>query len=132
MAGRGVQMSEAVVVADNGVRRIIYSQLVLAMFVTIAFAVYTSWPDAGAACYGGGIAVLSALWMGYRIQCAGDRAKVDPAGGVLILYGGAISKFIFAGAAFAIGMGLLELPPVPVMVGFAVPQLAYLVTLFDR
>lgn len=120
-------MSEAAARLDKEIRWILLSQLALSILATLVFAVYTGWPSAGAALYGGCIAVLSALWMGYRIQHVGDKAKLDPTSGAIMLYGGAILKFVFAIAAFAVGMGVLKLIATPIIVGFAVPQLAYLV-----
>ncbi len=125
-------MSETADSFDKGVRRVVISQVVLSIITALAFAVYSGWPAAAAALYGGGIAVLSALWMGYRIRRAGGASKEDISSGAIMIYGGVALKFIFAIAAFAIGMGLLKLAPLLIIAGFAVTQLGYLITPMHR
>ena len=119
-------MSEAAGSFNQGVRRVVISQLVLSLITAGAFAIFSGWLAAGGALYGGAIAVISALWMGYRIRRAGGANATDLGSSATVIYGGAVVKFIFAIAAFAIGMGVLKLPPLPVIAGFAVTQLAYL------
>ena len=125
-------MNETAESFDKGVRRVVFSQVALSGLTALAFAGYSGWPAAVAALYGGGIAVLSALWMGYRIRQAGGANKEDLSSSAIMIYGGVALKFIFAITAFAAGMGLLKLAPLPLIAGFAVTQLGYLITPMRR
>jgi hypothetical protein len=81
------------------------------------------WIEALAAVYGGGIAAAAAAWFGHGLVNSASAAT-----GAMhrALLGGAIQRFAFVATAFAAGMGLLALPPAPLLVAFGGCQLCFL------
>lgn len=82
-------------------------------------------PGAKSALYGGGIALVNSLLLGWRVRRAGAAAGKSVTQGAFTLYWGAIERFVFTMVAFIVGMGLLRLRPEPLLAAFAVAQLAY-------
>ncbi len=58
-----------------------------------------------------------------RMQAA---ANVAPGKEVVVFYAAAVQRFIFTLGFFLLGMGWLELPPVPMVIAFALAHLGYL------
>lgn len=82
-----------------------------------------TWGEALAAVYGGGIALVATGWYWRGLA----RATTADAGTARrVLYGGAIQRFAFIAAAFAGGMGLMALAPVPLLAAYGGCQLGYL------
>jgi len=82
---------------------------------------------AQATAYGGGVAMLSAWLNGRRVLRATEIAKTHPGQETMVLYVGVVQRFVVAVTLFGLGMGWLGLQPVPLLIGFAVAQLAYFV-----
>ena len=79
-----------------------------------------------AALYGGAI-VLFNVWMtNRRMRSAAEIAKIAPGKEVRVFYLAAVQRFVFTLAFFILGMGWLQLPPVPMLVAFAAAHLGYL------
>lgn len=80
-----------------------------------------------AALYGGGIALASSTLLGRSLRAAGETAQHAPQQGIWLLYFGAVQRFLLVLALFALGMGVFGLPPLPLIVGFAGAQVAFLI-----
>jgi ATP synthase protein I len=86
--------------------------------------------EAQGAFYGGAI-VLFNTWVTHRrLKSAQELAKIAPGREVAALYLAAMQRFVFTLVFFAVGMGVLELAPVPMLVGFAVVQFSYHISSF--
>jgi len=81
-----------------------------------------------AAGYGGLLAFTNSYLLAKRVERAGELAKSSPTQGVYALYLGAVQRFVLVLVALGIGMGLLKLPPGPMLAGFAVTLAGHLVT----
>jgi hypothetical protein len=69
----------------------------------------------------GGCTALFNTWLsGRRLARAMEVARTEPGRETAILFVGAVHRFVSMAAAFAIGMGVLELPPMPLLMGFVV------------
>lgn len=79
------------------------------------------------ALYGGGVALASSALLGRSLKAAGQAAEHAPKQGVWMLYFGAVQRFLLVLGLFAVGMGLFGLPPLPLIVGFAAAQVAFLI-----
>ncbi len=99
-------------------------QGLIGLAVTAAFFMWQGWPAAGAAGYGALLALANAALLGLHIGRASQAALGHPAQGQARLYFGAAQRFILLGVCFALGMGLLGLPPFPMILAFALAQLA--------
>lgn len=106
-------------------RRLLRIQLALSALLAGALALADGSAAALAIAYGGGIALVLAWIMGLTVAHATDAARRQPGSETLVLYLGAMGRFATAVVLFALGIGLLELLPVQVIVGFAVVHGAY-------
>ena len=103
--------------------------LILQAFLIIAAAVFSYgrgglWA-AQSALYGGAIALANSLLLARRVTRAGATAQTDTKKGAFIFYIGAVQRFIVTLVAFGVGLGLLKLSPLPLLIAFALAQLAY-------
>lgn len=78
-----------------------------------------------AALYGGAIALVNAWLLSSRIGKASDTSAQDAQRGIYILYFGAVQRFVFTLGAFILGMGYLELDPIPLLLTFMLAQAGY-------
>lgn len=77
--------------------------------------------------YGGGLALASSVLLGRSLRAAGAAAQRAPKQGVWMLYFGAVQRFVLVLTLLAVGMGVFGLPPLPLIVGFAGAQVAFLI-----
>lgn len=112
---------------------VLIAQAVLMLITAAVIFLVMGGSAAFSAIYGSLITLVGTGWMGHRVDQAGTFAEQDnSAGSALALYGGAVQRFLFVLAALAVGMGLLKLSPLPLLAGFAITQLGYLVIVFKR
>ncbi|ALG67845.1 ATP synthase subunit I [Beggiatoa leptomitoformis] len=113
--------------SDTGARKVLRVQTLLISGITLVFYFGFGQAEALAALYGGFI-VLFNVWITHRrLQTALELAKVAPGKEVVALYAGAIQRFVATLIFFGLGMGWLQLSPVPMLVTFAVAQIGYAV-----
>lgn len=120
-----------------GVTRVIQAQAVItAISGAVTYLIYGSQPMF-AALFGGVTVIISSWWLANRLRHATDvlarsahesgagedeKATIsdrDKTMGTLILFAGLGQRLLFIGAAFAYGIGYLGLPPLPMIVTFA-------------
>ncbi len=78
---------------------------------------------AGIACIYGGLVVFANGWLQRRQQRrAAHIAGNDPAKNLRYLYRCAAERFIATVALFAAGLGLMALPPLPLLGGYIIAQ----------
>lgn len=118
-------MGYAAALLSRIVRRVVLVQALLSLITAAALLSVQGWASAAAACYGGTVSILCTCLLGWRIHRAGDLAWHGSKWGALSLYLGMAERFGVALAAFAIGIGMLQLPAVPQIAAFALGQLAY-------
>lgn len=106
----------------NVVIRLLFMQSIAAVCVAVPAGVVYGSSAAVAAIYGGLVALVMTLMLAWRI---GQAASSQGALKWLML--GAAERMIMVCVAFAIGIGVLGLVPVPMLVGFGVAELAYYV-----
>ena len=112
-------------------RKLIAVQLVLVIIcVAVTWAIRGS-DFAMAAAYGGLVAIISAWLLSSRVERAGELAKRNVKWSVYSLLFGAVQRFVFVLAALALGMweGAFGLEAVPLLISFAVAQLAYMIAM---
>ena len=112
-------------------RKLLLTQLFLVALVAGGSYLQVGRSAAQAALFGGCIALVNTLLLGWRVRNAGQRAEQSGARGALTLYLGAVERFVFTLLAFIVGMGMMKLPPLPMLVAFAVAQLGYWIAARD-
>jgi ATP synthase protein I len=112
--------------ADTSASKILAVQLLLTAALGYTFYLYQGVLAAQSASYGGCMVMFN-VWMTHRrLQYAAELAKVAPGKEVKIFYLAAIQRFVFTVGFFILGMGWLGLPPIPLIVTFAIAHLGYL------
>jgi ATP synthase protein I len=108
------------------------AQGILILITAAAFLAYKGSASAAAAIYGGAIAMVIAALLGWRLQRAADAAAEAQLQGSMQLYWGAMERFLIVGVGFAVGIAVIKLPPLPMIVAFAVAQLGFLLRIPTR
>ncbi len=114
------------ITVHTGATQMLIIQSLLVAGMAVLFYVHQGALAAQAALYGGGIVMFNVWMMNRRIQAAIELAKVAPGQEVRVLYLTAVQRFIFTFGCLVLGMGGLQLPPIPIVVALAVAQLGYL------
>jgi len=110
---------------DTGAQRVLSVQAMLVSLVAWGFYAYQGIDEAQAALYGGCITMFNVWLTNRRVHAAAQIAEIAPGKEINVLYVAAIQRFVFTIAFFILGMWLLELPPIPMLVTFAVAQVGY-------
>lgn len=113
-------------VQDGSLYPLLWAQVCLVVGLAGLFLLH-GLNAAVSALYGGGVALASSALLGRSLKAAGQAAKRAPKQGVWMLYFGAVQRFVLVLGFFALGMGLFGLPPLPLIVGFAGAQVAFLI-----
>lgn len=106
-------------------RMLLGMQALLIGIVVFLYLVLAGSPEAHAALFGGGCALLNAWLLGRRLRLAADVARTSPGQEVTVIYIGALQRFGLLLVLFVVGMGWLKLNPVPLLVAFGVAQIAF-------
>ena len=84
--------------------------------------------QAGSAAFGGAIAGVNRLLLGWRRYRA-DHGRAQSAGeSMRLLYRTALERFVLVGVLFALGLGVWQLDPLALLTGFIVGQMALVFT----
>ena len=110
---------------DAQIHRVLIIQFLLTAATAGVFLIVEGFPEAQAALYGGAIALLSAWMLARRMRTAELALQAGPQNGMQSLLMGAALRFILVLGLFALGMGWLKLLPLPLIIGFAVAQVAF-------
>lgn len=113
---------------DTQVHRVLAIQSILIAATAGVFLVVKGYTEAQAAMYGGAIALLSAWMLARRMRTVELTSQTGPQMGMQSLMIGAVLRFVVVLGLFALGMGWLGLSPLPLIIGFAVAQIAFVVS----
>jgi len=111
-------------------RRVVMMQLATSVIVALLFLIQGAW-DALSAFYGGLASVALALLSIRGFKRADVHALSDPKRSMMILYAGAVQRFVAVVVLLAVGLGAFELAPLAVFIGFALAQASYLMGVRD-
>jgi ATP synthase protein I len=122
-------MSYAADVLRQSVHRVLLVQAVLTLLTGAAFFAVLGSLAAFAALYGGAIALIGTWLLGRRVQRTSETPAQGHSGGQVALYAGVLPRFIVTLLLLGIGIGGLELFPIPLITAFAVAQFGFLINL---
>lgn len=77
--------------------------------------------------YGGAVAVVSAVLLGWRLQQGVRRPHSDAARHLRSFYRSALERFFVVGILLAGGFALTDLAPLPLLTGFVLGQVVWMV-----
>ncbi len=104
-------------------------QMVVSMAVAATYWMTGSFPQAQSAFYGGLASVAVAVLLKRNLIKAGKITLDTPRKSVLILYLGAVQRFIIVLGIFGVGFAVFKFKPLGSLIGFGAAQLSYLACL---
>lgn len=107
-------------------RKVILLQLLIGSVVALGFMLGVDVQGAQSALYGMSVSIASALLLSRGVMRASSTMQTDKNKGMLILYLGAVQRFIMVLALFALGVAYLNLQPVAMIAAFGAAQMAYI------
>ena len=126
-------------------RRVVIIQLLTTLVVAAVFFVLTLQQSTGqaqsheqpmwsalSAYYGGLTSVVLALLSIRGFKRANEIALSEPKKSMMILYIGAVQRFVAVLVLLGLGLGLFRLEPLAVLIGFVLAQASYLMGVRDR
>jgi len=116
-------------VVDKG-RKVIGLQLIMTLLVAAAFFAGQGIHAAQGALFGGLVSVMTTLLLSYGVKRATVAAATNPGKSAAILYLSAAQRFLWVLVAFAFGLSILKLYPLGAFAGFAIAQIAYIISMY--
>jgi ATP synthase protein I len=117
---------------EGKARRVVTVQLLVTALVAAAFFLGQGAWGALSATYGGLSSVVLALISIRGFKRANEIALSEPAQSMMILYIGAVVRFVAVVVLLGVGLGPIALEPLAVFAGFALAQAGYLMGVRDR
>ncbi len=99
-------------------------QLTLLLAAAAGFWLAMGWKAGIALMYGGCVVFANGWLQRWQQQRAAQIAGNDPARNLRYLYRCAAERFVATVALFAAGLGLMALPPLPLLGGYVIAQVA--------
>lgn len=106
-------------------RRVLLIQLVSTLVVAASFAVAKNYFDGLSAFVGGLISISMVLLLVRGVKRATACAVEDPKRSMVILYVGAVQRFVLMIVFFGLALGVAKLEALACFVGFGLAQLSY-------
>ena len=110
-------------------RKVMGLQIAIAALAAVVFGIVEGGMPAVAAFFGGMISVSVSWLLRHGVLKAAEVAKDDPTKSMLVLYMGAVQRFVLVLVLFGLGLGLLKLDPLATVIGFGAAQVAYVVVM---
>lgn len=122
-------MDIAVSQVQTSSKKVAGLQIIIAALTAVMFGVIEGGWSAVSAFAGGFISLTVSLLLRRGVLKANEIAQEDPKRGMIVLYAGAVQRFVVVLALFGLGLGLLDMAPLATVVGFCCAQLAYAVVM---
>lgn len=104
--------------------KVLITQATVVFGVVVAFAVAGRAPGAAGAAFGGGTALVNGFLLIWRHGRVGRPLHADPGRHVRSFFASAIERFVLVAVLLAVGIGPLQLDPLPLLAGFIGGQVA--------
>ncbi len=109
----------------NPSKKMFMLQFGLSMIIAMAFGLLQGQAAAVSALYGSTCAMLMAFLLSQSIRFATNMSAQQATTAMVVLYVGAVIRFILVIILLGAGLWLLALVPLPMLLGFAIVQLIY-------
>ena len=111
----------------SSVHRTAVLQIVISVIAGVVAYALEGKAEAGAAIYGGVVALIGTLLLLWRMQSSKHKTLKEAQQHLWIFYRSGVERFLVLSILLAIGMGTLKLVPLAVLVGFVASQLAWII-----
>ena len=109
----------------SSVHRTAVLQIVISVIVGVVAYALEGEAEAGAAIYGGVVALVGTLLLLWRMQSSKNKTLKEAQQHLWIFYRSGVERFLVLSILLAIGMGALV--PLAVLVGFVANQLVWII-----
>lgn len=110
-------------------RLVLQAQVFLSLVLAGGFGFALGLSHALAALYGGAITILITGWLAWRIRRVG---QAHPSGaGLIVIYSSVVVRYASVVVLVGTGIGVLNLPPLPLLSAFAVTQFGFLASMLS-
>lgn len=103
-------------------------QFVITLISALLFFQFYDWSFGVAAGYGGAVALINFVSLYAVVTWANIASRSSPERGVVYLYVGAAQRLLQTIVLMAVGMGVWDLKPEPLLITFGVCQLAFMIS----
>lgn len=110
---------------SHTLRRILWVQVGLVFITAVILSLLKTQEYFMATLYGGAIIIVSTSFFGWRLRIATQTNDDQPAVNTVELIKGIVIRFVMVIGLLALGLGWLKLPPVGILSGFIIAQLAF-------
>ena len=111
----------------SSVHRTAVLQIIISVIAGVVAYALEGKAEAGAAIYGGVVALIGTLLLLWRMQNSKHKTLKEAQQHLWIFYRSGVERFLVLSILLAIGMGTLKLVPLAVLVGFVASQLAWII-----
>jgi len=113
---------------NSGVGRVLLTQAALGVITAVVFALaQQDFAVVPAALFGAAVTMANTAVMAWRLRRATLAANQNQSLGQFHLFIGLFERLLIAGVLIATGIGYLKLQPVPLLCGFGIAYLAYVI-----
>lgn len=117
-------MSSAINRQQVARRKLELVQLSLLLTVVVGFWLLMDWKAGISTLYGGVVVFANSRLQRWQLQRAAHAAGNSPAKNLRYLYRCAAERFVTTVSLFAVGFGLMAMPPLPLLSGYIIAQVA--------
>jgi hypothetical protein len=111
---------------------VLSTQLVLVLLTSVVFLFTSGGFRAGSAGFGGAIALVNVLLLEWRRYQTDKGRAINAQQSLRVLYRSALERLLLVTVLLALGLGALALDPLALLTGFAMGQVALLLTGIKR
>jgi F0F1-type ATP synthase assembly protein I len=111
----------------SSVYRTAVLQIIISVIAGVVAYALEGKAEAGAALYGGVVALIGTLLLLWRMQSNKHKTLKEAQQHLWLFYRSGVERFLVISIFLAIGMGTFKLVPLAVLVGFVASQLAWII-----
>ena len=109
-------------------RTILSIQVTLAAIAALLGYLYGGTPAAYAALFGACIALSNSLLLAWRLHRGKRQLHADAQRHLRAFYISTLERYVVVGGLLAIGLGAVQLPPLPLIAAFVAGQTAWMIS----
>ncbi len=111
----------------RSVRKVLITQCFVILMVALIYAVLIDADSAAGAAFGGCIALANGWLLYWRYKRGAGHPHTDPGRHFRSFFASTMERLLMVAVLFAVGIGALQLAPLPLLLGFIAGQAALLI-----
>lgn len=114
--------------SGSGMRTTLNIQVMVAVAAVLLGYLYGGGPAAMAALFGAGVALSNSMLLVWRLHRSKRQVHVDAHRHLRSFYFSTLERFVVVGSLLAMGLGALQLMPLPLIAAFVTGQMAWMIS----